>query len=262
MSADKTWFLLPTVSLWKRDVVRFFRQRNRIISALATPLVFWILLGAGFSASFQPPGSPDDASYLAYFFPGTIVLIILFTAIFSTISVIEDRREGFLQGVLVAPVAPGAIVMGKLLGGMTIAFIQAAIFTILAPFAGFALGPVNLALLFVAYIAVGLSLTGLGLVVAWPMDSTQGFHAIMNVFLLPLWILSGAMFPMSGGSAWVHWAGLINPVTYGVTAVRSAFSWKPGDDLTPFVVGIGVTLLFGFALFAICMKLVATTKRE
>jgi len=262
MRTEKTWFLLPTLSLWKRDVVRFFRQRNRIISALATPLVFWILLGAGFSASFRPPGAADDASYLAYFFPGTIVLIILFTAIFSTISVIEDRREGFLQGVLVSPISPGSIVLGKLLGGMTIAFIQAAIFTILAPFAGFALGPLNLVLLVVAYIAVGLSLTGLGLVVAWPMDSTQGFHAIMNVFLLPLWILSGAMFPMSGGGAWVHWAGLINPVTYGVTAIRSAFIWQPGDDLIPYGIGIAVTLAFGVALFALSMRLVSTTKRE
>ncbi|MCX6959291.1 MAG: multidrug ABC transporter permease, partial [Verrucomicrobia bacterium] len=97
----------PAIAFWWRDVIRFLRQRNRIIGALATPLVFWLLIGSGFGPSFRNPGAASDAgSYLVYFFPGTLVLIMLFTAIFSTISVIEDRREGFLQGALVAPLSP------------------------------------------------------------------------------------------------------------------------------------------------------------
>ncbi|MEI6278470.1 MAG: ABC transporter permease, partial [Verrucomicrobiae bacterium] len=188
---NNTHLWRPAAALWHRDVVRFLRQRNRIISALVTPLVFWVLLGAGFSPSFRP-GSGEAVSYLTYFFPGTLVLIMLFTAIFSTISVIEDRQEGFLQGVLVAPVAPAAIVLGKFLGGTTLAVGQAALFCVLAPFAGVSFPPHLLPGLIAAFVLVGFSMTGLGFLVAWPMDSTQGFHAIMNVVLMPLWMVSGA----------------------------------------------------------------------
>ena len=97
--------LLPALSLCRRELVRFVRQRNRIIGALATPLVFWLLIGAGMGRSFSAEGLPGGDNYLRYFFPGSLLMILLFTAIFSTISIIEDRREGFLQGVLVAPVS-------------------------------------------------------------------------------------------------------------------------------------------------------------
>ena len=126
----------PVFALWQRDMVRFLRQKNRIIGALGAPLVFWVLIGSGVGPGFRLPGWPADMTYLAYFFPGTVVLILLFTAVFSTISVIEDRREGFLQGVLVAPVAPEAIVLGKLLGGTTLAVGQALLFCLAAPLAG------------------------------------------------------------------------------------------------------------------------------
>jgi ABC-2 type transport system permease protein len=246
----KQFFLLPALALWERDVIRFLRQRNRIVSALATPLVFWVLLGAGFSPSFRPPGA-EDQSYLHYFFPGTLVLIMLFTAIFSTISIIEDRREGFLQGVLAAPVAPGAIVLGKFLGGTTLAVAQAALFCLLAPFAGIPLSPAAIAPMTLALVLVGFSMTGLGFLVAWPMDSTQGFHAIMNVVLMPLWMLSGALFPVPPGEGWVAVAAAINPVTYGVAAVRQAM----GDDaiagLPPFGLSIVVTLAFCAATYTL-----------
>src|SRR5688572_2130353 len=106
----QTSLLIPAMSLARRELVRFLRQRNRIIGALATPLVFWLLIGAGMGRSFSAAG-PDGDNYLRYFFPGTVLMILLFTAIFSTISIIEDRREGFLQGVLVAPVSKMAIVL-------------------------------------------------------------------------------------------------------------------------------------------------------
>ncbi len=117
-------FLFPTVTLWQREIVRFYRQRNRIIGALLTPLVFWFLIGSGIGPSFRAGSSPNGVGYLEYFYPGTLILIMLFTAIFSTISIIEDRREGFLQSVLVAPISPGSIVCGKILGGTTLALMQ------------------------------------------------------------------------------------------------------------------------------------------
>src|SRR5213078_2025630 len=127
--------LRPALSLAQRELVRFLRQRHRIIGALATPIVFWLLIGGGMGRSVSV-GSGGE-SYIRFFFPGTLVMILLFTAIFSTISVIEDRREGFLQSVLVAPVSREAIVLGKILGGTVLAAGQGALFLLLAPTVGF-----------------------------------------------------------------------------------------------------------------------------
>jgi ABC-2 type transport system permease protein len=250
--------LLPAVSLWWRDVVRFLRQRNRIIGALATPVVFWLLLGAGFSGSFVPPGSSEPVSYFVYYFSGTVVLIMLFTAIFSTISVIEDRREGFLQGVLVSPASPCAIVLGKFAGGTTLATLQGLIFCALAPFAGIPLGFQNILPVLVAFLLTGFAMTGLGFIVAWPMESTQGFHAVMNLFLMPLWMLSGALFPAAPGS-WTAWILALNPVTYSVAAVRHALSSDPFAALPgspSLLFSLVITAAFGALLFLVGLGIV------
>src|SRR5438876_8696028 len=122
-----------SIALCQRELIRFIRQRTRIIGALATPLVFWLLIGAGMGRSFKGGNMPGEDNYIRYFFPGTILMILLFTAIFSTISIIEDRREGFLQSVLVAPIGRMAVVLGKVLGGTVLAFGQGLIFLFLAP---------------------------------------------------------------------------------------------------------------------------------
>jgi ABC-2 type transport system permease protein len=264
MTKPTRLLLTPAIAFWWRDVIRFLRQRNRIIGALATPLVFWLLVGSGFGPSFRNPSAAADAgSYLAYFFPGTLVLIMLFTAIFSTISVIEDRREGFLQGALVAPLSPAAIPLGKFLGGTTLAVLQAGLFCVLAPLAGIPIGLHQVLLLLPALVLVGLAMTGLGFLVAWPMDSTQGFHAIMNIFLMPLWMMSGALFPMPAGTGWLYWVGLLNPVSYGVTAIRAAFSTEPCTFIPAgYLAGLGVTALFAALMFAISVRLVAQRSRR
>ncbi len=249
----------PAAALWHRDVVRFLRQKNRIIGALATPLVFWVLLGTGFTPSFAAPGS-DKMSYLAYFFPGTLVLIMLFTAIFSTISVIEDRREGFLQGVLVAPVSPGAIVLGKFLGGTTLAVGQAILFCVLAPLAGITFPLALLPALAAAFLLVGFSMTGLGFLVAWPMDSTQGFHAIMNIVLMPLWMVSGALFPLPPGSV-IGWIGLLNPVTYCVSAIRQSMGGPAVAGLPGLGLSLLISLLFCVVTYAASYWLVCKRRQ-
>ncbi len=254
---------IPVIAFWWRDVIRFLRQRNRIISSFATPLVFWLLVGSGFGPSFRNPGTAAHAgSYLTYFFSGTLVLIMLFTAIFSTISVIEDRREGFLQGALVAPLSPAAIPLGKFLGGTTLAVLQAVLFCVLAPLAGMPMGFHQMALLLPALILVGFSMTGLGFLVAWPMDSTQGFHAIMNIVLMPLWMMSGALFPMPAGTGWLFWVGTCNPLSYGVTAIRSAFAATHGTIPPEYLSGLGVTALFGAFTLAVSISLVARRVRR
>ena len=228
MNGRASRYLLAVWALTSRDIVRFVRQRSRIVGALGSPILFWFLIGSGLGRSFQ--AAPGDASsgYLEYFFPGTLALIILFTAIFSQISVIEDRQEGFLQGALVAPVTRSAIVLGKVLGGAVVAIAQACLFRLLAPGAGVALQGASLPLLLGVIVALSVALTGLGFLIAWSLDSTQGFHAIMNLFLVPMWLLSGALFPASGASGWVQWLMVINPLGYGVTAIRLSLYGQPG----------------------------------
>ncbi len=246
---------LATATLWRRELTRFFRQPSRIAGAVGTPLIFWLLLGSGLSGSFRLPGGPAGLSYFQYFFPGTIVLVLLFAAIFSNISVIEDRHQGFLQGVLVAPVSRSTIVAGKVLGGATLAWIQGVVFLALAPFSGVRL-TVASALQAAGILAVlALSLTALGFAFAWKLDSVQGFHAIMNVVLMPMWLLSGAFFPVSGAPFWLGALMRLNPLTYGVAALRGVLYGPSGlvPGLPGPAVSLGVTLAMGLAAFAACL---------
>lgn len=222
MSSTPLLPLLATGTLWRRELVRFFRQPSRIAGAAGSPLLFWILIGSGLSSSFRLPGGSADVDFLEYFFPGTVVLVLLFAAIFSTISVIEDRQQGFLQGVLVAPVPRAAVVAGKVLGGGTLAWLQALVFLALAPLSGIrlTLGSALAAAGVMALLAVGL--TAIGFVFAWRVDSVQGFHAVMNLLLVPMWLLSGAFFPLTGAPGWLAALMRANPLTYGVTALRGA----------------------------------------
>lgn len=226
---------LATYSLWHRELVRFLRQPSRLAGAFAMPLLFWLLIGTGLSSSFRLPAGPSDLDYLEYFFPGTVVLLVLFGAIFSTFSVIEDRNEGFLQGVLVAPIARGAIVMGKVLGGSTLAWLQGMLVLCLAPVAGLTLtvGSVLAAAGVLALLAVAM--TSLGFAFAWKIDSTQGFHAVMNVVLLPMWFLSGAFFPVQGAPGWLAGVMRLNPLTYGIAAMRHVlyFAGRGMGEVTP-----------------------------
>jgi ABC-2 type transport system permease protein len=220
-SVMQAW-LLPVATLWWREMVRFCRQRSRLVGAFVQPLVFWLLLGGGLRASFRPPGAPPGASYVEYIYPGIIAMILLFTAIFATISVVEDRREGFLQGVLVAPVPRPAIVLGQALGCTTLAVAQGVIFLLLAPAAGIGLSLRSVLLVTAVMTLVAFGLASLGLALAWRLDSTQGFHAIMNLILLPMWVLSGAFFPAAGVPAALAWIMRANPLTYGMAALRRA----------------------------------------
>src|SRR3974390_1942815 len=187
--------IMPAISLWWREIIRFYRQRSRVVGVIASPLLFWIVIGSGFGTSFRSSGAGGQ-HYLDYFFPGALIMIVLFTAIFTMMTVIEDRKEGFLLSVLVAPVSRSVIVLGKVVGGATLATLQGLIFLIFAPFLGIQFTLVSFVLTVVVIFLVAFSLTALGFIIAWPMDSTGGFHAVINLFLIPLWLLSGSMFPL------------------------------------------------------------------
>ena len=244
---------LAVFTLWRRELVRFFRQPSRVVGAVAPPLLFWLLIGSGLSSSFRLPGGPAQLDYREYFFPGTLALILLFAAIFSTISVIEDRNQGFLQGVLTAPVSRATIVAGKVLGGATLAWIQAAVFLVAAPLAGLPLtwGSALAAAGVLALLA--LTLAAIGFAFAWRLDSVQGFHAVMNLVLMPMWLLSGAFFPVAGAPAWLELLMRINPLTYGMAALRWALygtSASLGEGVPGPAASVAATVVLGIAAFA------------
>jgi ABC-2 type transport system permease protein len=228
--------------------VRFYRQRSRVIGVIASPLVFWVVLGSGFGASFRSGRAGQN--YLDYAYPGTLIMIVLFTSIFTMMSVIEDRKEGFLLSVLVAPVPRSAIVLGKVLGGTTLAAVQGLIFLVLAPLTGVHIGLAALPLIVLTVFLVSFALTALGFAIAWPMDSTSAFHAIINLFLIPLWLLSGALFPLSGASGWLRVVMRINPLTYGVEALRALLYPDVPTD-TSLAASMATLVLFSLFMFGL-----------
>ena len=249
MTSSPSNFLPASFSLTRRELIRFYRQRSRMIGVIGSPLVFWFLIGSGLRTSFRYPDAPPDVNYLEYFYPGTIVLIILFTAIFSTISIIEDRREGFLQSVIVAPVPRSSIALGKILGGTILSLIQAVILLLLAPLIGISLSVSSLLVISFILVVISFGLTGLGFMIAWRMDSSQGFHAIMNLFLIPLWLLSGSLFPASGAAGWLSTVMRINPLSYCIAALRQALYIGSPAPVHEFVsLPLALLISVGFAL--------------
>jgi ABC-2 type transport system permease protein len=254
--------MLATYSLWLRDVLRFVRQPSRVVGALLTPVIFWFVIGSGLGTSFQgnPAGVPSQAAagFLPYYFPGSLALIVLFTAIFSTISIIEDRQEGFLQGVLASPAPRAAIVLGKALGSTTLAVLNGLVFLLLLPFSGLHPGAAGVAAAVGCVALLGLALSGLGIMIAWPLRSTQGFHAIMNVALVPMWLLSGALFPASGASGWVQSLMRLNPLTPAVEMIRAFLTGVP---VANFAAAAGSVLLFAVVTLSISTLLVSRPAR-
>lgn len=244
---------LSVGTLWLRELRSFYRQRSRVIGGLATPLVFWILLGSGFGSSISIEAG--NGGYLQFFYPGTVTLVVLFTSLFANISVIEDRREGFLLSVLVAPVSSRALVLGKVLGATTIGFLQGLVFLPLAPLAGISIELSKAPAIFAAIFLMAFTLTSVGFFFAWWLNSVQGFHSVMNVVLMPMWMLSGAVFPPDGASTWVRAVMMVNPLTYGVSALRhllhdgEALAGIPALGLCWLMLTVCAVLALGAALY-------------
>lgn len=261
-------------ALWHREMVLFLRQKNRVASALLTPALLWIGLGAGLNQSMTVGGgemgreaasglaasggvasgvTSGGGGYMAYFFPGMLSMIVMFTAVFSAISIIEDRREGFMQGVLVAPVPRLSIVLGKVFGGASLGLVQACIFLLIWPLVGgFPGWPAEAAAVGVLAVTA-LAMTAMGLCIAWPMDSTAGFHAIMMLLLMPMWFLSGAVFPVSTAMPWLRVLMWLNPLTYGQAVLSQALI---GHDAVATLLPTWLDVVFMFA-FCVGMMLLA-----
>ena len=201
-----------------RELLRFFIERTRTFSSIFMPLIFLVIFGAGFQNLI--PSLAPGVNFLKFVYPGIIAMTVLQSSIFSGISIVWDREFGFLKEILVAPLGRTGIVLGKVVGAAAIALMQGIIMLILAPFLGVDLTPVIVAELIGAIIIVAISLSGLGVLIASRMRSQQGFQVIMQIVIFPLMFLSGVFFPVNNVPAWMSVISKINPVTYGVDAIR------------------------------------------
>ncbi|MGE5645681.1 MAG: ABC transporter permease [Acidobacteriota bacterium] len=230
-------FWLPVFTLWQRDLIRFWREKARVAGYVGSPLVFWVLIGSGFGN-------------LAFFFPGALVLTVMFSAVFSTMSLIEDRREGFLLSMLVSPAPRSSIVLGKILGSATLAWIQGLLFLCFLPMTGYTPGLTGVLQAVGVIFLIAFAFAVLGFFIAWNMDSTQGFHAVMNLVLLPLWLVSGSLFPMANAHGWVQTLMRVNPMTYTVAALRDTLARPAASAAAPALsTSVAVTACFAAALF-------------
>lgn len=243
-------FLLAVYTLWLRELTRFYRQPSRVVGAVGTALLFWAVLGTGISGL-------SGSDYRAYFLPGAIVMSVMFTCIFANASVIEDRQAGFLQSVLVAPVPRAAIVMGKILGGATLSTLQGLVLLPFAGTVGASFGLFPLGSLLVSLFLLSFVINAGGFWLAWKSGSSAGFHTLMNLVLLPLWMSSGAVFAASR-SSWLEWMMALNPFTYGVAGVRRGlFPGTEGSLPSP---ALCFAVLIGFSVFFYTLSSVVVEK--
>jgi ABC-2 type transport system permease protein len=238
--------------LWLREVKRYLRSRPQIIASLAQPLLYLLVLGFGLGPVFQQSG---QGSYLQFIAPGVIAMGILFTSIFSGIGLLWDRQFGFLKETLVAPVPRLYIMIGRTLGGATIAMIQGVLVLAVCMVAGFrpqGLAAVPLALLFMALTAIVFA--GLGTVIGSSLRDMQGFQLIMNFLVMPIFFLSGALFPLDNLPAALAVATRIDPLSYGVDGLRGALIDRAtiglGLDALVLVVVASVFLVLGARAFS------------
>lgn len=201
-----------------REILRLKSDTVRWVSLLAQPILFWLILGKVFGSDWNVGG----VSYSQYFFPGTLLMVILFTSVGATMSLIEDRQSGFFQSVLIAPGKKQSIVLGKVLGITIITLLQVAVVMLLASYAGFSTNKLFSPLFLLAVILNCVTLASMGFSLAWLVKSMQAYHSVMSIVFLPLWVLSGAIYPVKG--AIIETFNIFNPMSYGVTVLRASLN--------------------------------------
>ena len=235
---------LPVIYvLWLREMKRFIRAKSRIIGTLAMPLFFLAFLGFGFRTMVLP-GVSEDIDYIDYIVPGIIGMTMLFTSMFAGISVLWDREFGFLKEIMVAPVKRVSIVLGRIAGGMTTAFIQGIMILFISIIMGFeivGIGSILIAIVFMLLIAT--TFIGLGLIFASLMKDIHGFSLVMNFVIFPVFLLSGALFPIDNLPGWIRVLSYADPLTYGVDGMRGALL-----GVSTFPIALDLVILSGCAV--------------
>ena len=206
--------------VWQREMIRFSQDRIRIVTALVQPILYVFVLGTGLSSLTR--GATGDVSLRTFMFPGVLALSVLFTAMFSAVSIVWDREFGFLREMLVAPVPRGAIILGKCLGGATVAAIQGLLVLVLAGLVDVPYSLVMLATLALEMLLLGFTVTAFGLVIAARIKQMQAMMGLMQMILMPLMFLSGILYPLVGLPRWLNILVHVNPITYAVHPLRQA----------------------------------------
>jgi len=233
--------------LWYREVLRYWREKSRIVSSLILPLLWLVVFGSGLRGVQVTPG----LTYQTYIFPGILGMTLLFTSVFSGVSVIWDREFGFLKEILVAPVSRTAIVIGKALGSGTSALIQGALLIPLSYLVGVHLSPISIVILLPTMVLISIGLVSVGLLIASLMASLEGFNFIMSLVIMPMFFTSGALFPLTSAPTWLRDFSYINPLTYGVDVLRWA-TFSGSVSVLPIYVEFLILTLFAAAMISAC----------
>src|SRR5437588_3047302 len=256
--------------IWYRDILRYWRDRWRLVASLAQPLLFLIVFGSGLSSALGRGGlfgSRGGLSYVQFMYPGIIGMSILFTAIFGAMSIVWDREFGFLKEVLVAPIDRWAVAIGKALGGTTQAMIQGLILLVLAPFVGVKLSLLTVVEIVPLAAVLAFGLSAFGVMLASMMKSLQGFQVVMNFLMMPMFFLSGALFPLQGLPGWMTWLTRIDPASYGIDPLRrvvlsdsglpksviDGLALTIGGHVLPIPLEVGIMLAFGVVLLGVAV---------
>jgi ABC-2 type transport system permease protein len=260
---------LRAVSIvWRRELIRFQRDRLRAVTALIQPLLFLLVLGTGLS-SLARGSMPPGINFKTFIYPGVVAMSVLFTAIFSAASIVWDREFGFLREMLVAPVSRASIVIGKCLGGATIATLQGIVMLALAGLAGVPYNPVLLLTLVGEMLLLAFTLTAFGVMMAARITQFQAFMALTQMLVMPLFFLSGALYPLRGLPGWLGVLTRIDPLTYVVGPMRHAvishltlspFAMQSlSPPITwlgwpvPILLSLGIVAAMGLAMMAIAI---------
>ena len=240
--------------IWLRDVRKFFRDKPRMIGATVQPALYLIILGTGLSRGFGSLntgfGRPGQ-DYQHFIYPGIIAMTLLFTSVFSAISIVWDREVGFLKEVMVAPISRWAVTVGKTLGGSTVSMFQGCLMLIFAPLIRLHLSWFTILKLVPAMFFISFILTAMGIAIAARMKSMQGFTLITNFIMLPMFFLSGAMFPIQNLPPWMDLLTTIDPLTYSVEILRDLMI---GENLHPLFFNIKILAFFGLIMLTSGIK--------
>jgi ABC-2 type transport system permease protein len=252
--------------VWWRDLLRYWRDRARVGASLAQPLLYLVIFGTGLASSLGGGfAAGTGVSYTQFIFPGVISMSVLFTSIFGAMSIVWDREFGFMRELLVAPIDRSAIAIGKTLGGATQAMIQGLILLVLAPFVGVTLDVRTVLEVIGLVFVLAFGLSALGVALASAMRSMQGFQVVMNFLMMPMFFLSGALFPLVGLPVWMTVLTRLNPASYGIDPIRRVLlgaSGFPGDRLAitifdqtlPILLESAIVLIFGFVMLGIAVR--------
>ncbi|MGC8499789.1 MAG: ABC transporter permease [Leptospirillia bacterium] len=235
--------LMGIYTLWQRDVIRLWRDRIRLVGSFIQPLLFLFILGGGLSprmGAMGVTGSGGTLGYQGFLFPGIVAMSVLFTASFAGVAIVWDREVGFLKEVLVAPLSRTAVVIGKILGGATNSVVQGSLILLLFPLFHLHPSPGRILLAFLVMILIGLTQTSVGILLGVRMTSSQGFMVLMNFVILPLFFLSGALYPLDRLPPWLAMASRADPLTYGVDLLRRALTGVHFHSMLTDLVSLGL----------------------